>query len=130
MKKNDAVYGLLDGRIVPLPRCSFMNLRSSAISVWDSWISLAGRDAGAPGFNSIAWSHNRDGGNSWEASSLKTLENDRYCQGIFKLGTSSGSPMTTLPMNIWSACVGRGRLTVRRTNLALAASGLRKITGS
>ena len=58
------MYGLLEGRIVPLNKCSFTNLRSSPISVWDSQISLAGRDAGAPGFNSIAWSHSRDGGNS------------------------------------------------------------------
>jgi len=74
MKKNDAVYGDLDGRIVPLPRCSFTNLRSSASSGCDSGMSFPGSNAGAPGLSSIAWSQMRVGGNLCDASSLKTLE--------------------------------------------------------
>ena len=74
MKKKDAVYGDLDGRMVPLPRCSLMNFRSSASSGCDSGISLPGSDAGAPGLSSIAWSQTRVGGNSCDASSLNTLE--------------------------------------------------------
>ena len=74
MKKNDAVYRDLDGRMVPLPKCSLTNLRSSASSGCDSGISFPGSDAGAPGLSSIVWSQIRDGGNSCDASSLNTLE--------------------------------------------------------
>ena len=68
------MYGDLDGRMVPLPRCSLTNLRSSASSGWDSGMSFPGSDTGAPGLSSIAWSQMRDGGNSCDASSLNTLE--------------------------------------------------------
>src|SRR6267142_2151221 len=88
MKKNDVVYGDLDGRMVPLPRCSFTNFRSSASSGCESGISFLGSDAGAPGLTSMAWSHRRDGGNSCEASSLNTLKYCRYCLGI--LSSSAG----------------------------------------
>src|SRR6267142_4628866 len=105
MKKNDAVYGDLDGRMVPLPRCSFTNFRSSASSGCESGISFPGNDAGAPGLSSMAWSHRRDGGNLCEASSLNTLEYWRYCLGILSdsegMGSSIGS-ITILPMKYWS----------------------------
>ena len=68
------MYGDLDGRMVPLPRCSLTNLRSSASSGCESGISFPGNDAGAPGLSSMAWSQRCDGGNSCEASSLNTLE--------------------------------------------------------
>ena len=46
-----------------------------------------GRALGAPGFSSIVWSHNRAGGNSCEAVSLKTWVYFRY--GVGTLGVSS-----------------------------------------
>src|SRR5579863_8128636 len=98
MKKKDAVYGLFDGRIVFLCKCSLTNLRSSSSSGWDSRINLAGRALGAPGFNSMAWSHNLAGGNSCDAVSLKTLAYLRYGVGIFDV-SSIGSLKIIRPMN-------------------------------
>ena len=69
IKKNDAVYGDLDGQMVPLPRCSLTNLRSSASSGCDKGMSFPGRDTGAPGLSSMAWSQIHDRGNSCDASS-------------------------------------------------------------
>jgi len=53
MKKKDAVYGDLDGRMVPLIRCSLTNLCSSASSSCDNGMSFPGKDVGAPGLSSI-----------------------------------------------------------------------------
>jgi|SRR6266850_2202501 len=101
MKKKDAVYGLLDGQMVPLMRCSLTNLRSSASSGCDKGISFLGRDAGAPGFSSIAWSQMHDRENLCDASSLNTLEYWQYCSGILSslegVGCLTGS-ITILPM--------------------------------
>jgi len=74
MKKKDAVYRDLDGWMVPLSRCSLMNLHSSMSSGCDKGMSFPGRDAGAPGLSSIAWSQMHDGGNLCDTSSLNTLE--------------------------------------------------------
>ena len=91
--------------MVPLPRCSLMNLRSSASSSCDSRISFPGSNAGAPGLSSIAWSQRRDGGNSCDASLLNTLEYDQYCSSILSssegMDGSMGS-ITILPMKYWS----------------------------
>ena len=104
MKKNNAVYGDLDGWIVPLLRCSLTNLRSLASSGWDSGMSFLGSDAGAPGLSSMAWSQTHDGGNSCDASSLNTLEYWRYCSDILSssegVDCSMGSIMI-LPMKYW-----------------------------
>src|SRR5579863_6030482 len=129
MKKKDAVYGLFDGRIVFLCRCSLTNLRSSSSSGWDRRISLAGKALGAPGFNSIAWSHSLAGGNSWDAVSLKTLAYCRYGTGIFVV-SSIGSLKMTRPINRVSVGSVRGLLMVRGMNRAFMASSLRKIIGN
>src|SRR6266850_5127081 len=105
MEKNDAVYRDLDSWMVPLPRCSLMNLHSSASSGCDKGISFPGRDAGALGLSSIAWSQMCDGGNSCDASSLNSLEYRWYCSGI--LSSSEGDDcsmgsITILPMKYWS----------------------------
>ncbi len=62
MKKNDTVYGLFDGRIVPHAVCSFRNWESSLCLACKSWIVLLMRVGGASGFKSMAWSHGWDGG--------------------------------------------------------------------
>jgi hypothetical protein len=49
-----------------------MNFCSSLSSAYDRGINFLGRDAGAPGFSLIAWSHILDGGNLCEASLLNT----------------------------------------------------------
>jgi hypothetical protein len=115
---------------VPLAVCSFTKDRSSTSSAWDSGMSLPGSAAGAPGFNSIAWSHGWDGGNSCEASSENTLEYIWYGSGIFELiGVSVGS-VTILQMYMvllwvmWILLIRRGR------NRARDVSGLLSITGS
>ena len=59
-----------------------MNFCNSLSSTCDKWISFLGKDAGAPGFNSITWSHILDGGNLCDASLLNTQEYLRYCGGI------------------------------------------------
>jgi hypothetical protein len=38
--------------------------------------------SGVPGLNSMAWSHDRHGGNRFDSSSLKTLLNFLYSSGI------------------------------------------------
>src|SRR6266850_7330759 len=92
MKKNDTVYGLLDGRMVPLIKCSFMNFLSSPSSGCDNGISFPGRDAGAPGLSSIAWSQMHDGGNSCDASLLNTSVKINFSYSLlFHLTTSYSS---------------------------------------
>src|SRR6267142_5351525 len=92
MKKHDAVYRDLDGRMVPLPRCSLTNLHSSASSGCDSGMSFPGSDAGAPGLSSIAWSQMHDGGNLCDASLLNTSAKINFSYSIlFHLTTSYSS---------------------------------------
>ena len=86
MKKKAAAYGLLEGRIVPRSSCSFRNLPSSCCSDWESHMLRLIRVAGAPGFNSIAWSQGRSGGNFFDSSSLNTLAYFRYCGGMMLSG--------------------------------------------
>jgi hypothetical protein len=59
-----------------------MNFCSSLSSTCYKGISFPGRDAGAPGFSSIVWSHILDGGNSCDASLLNTWEYLQYWGGI------------------------------------------------
>src|SRR5579863_6177100 len=129
MKKKDAVYGLFDGRIVFLCKCSLMNLRNSSSSGWDNRINLAGKALGAPGFNSMAWSHSLAGGNSCDAVLLKTRAYFWYGAGIFVV-SSVGSLKVTRPMNRVSVGGVLGWLTVRGMNRAFAASLLQNIIGS
>src|ERR1700682_5674096 len=111
-------------------RCSLTILCVSSSSGWDSRISLAGMDAGASGFSSIAWSHILAGGNLWEASLLKTLENWEYCSGTpGAVIVGSGSKMTRV-MSIRSSWWFHGVLVVLGVNRALAVSTLLMITGS
>jgi len=56
-KKKFAAYGLHDSHMVPRVRCSCTNLWTSSISFWLSGRSHPGIIVGAPGSNSIAWSH-------------------------------------------------------------------------
>ena len=78
MKKKEAVYGLFEGCIVFLWRCSLMNFCSSSSSDWDSQMSLAGSELGAPSFSSMAWSQMCADGNSCDAVLLKTQAYFRY----------------------------------------------------
>ena len=68
-------------------------------------MSLPGSAAGAPGLSSIAWSHGRDGGNSCEASSEKTLENEQYWLGMFGFLDVCVGSATSLQMYMVSARV-------------------------
>ena len=63
-------------------RCSNINFCSSLSSACDRGISFLSKDAGAPSFSSIAWSHIFDDGNLCDASSLNTQEYLQYCSGI------------------------------------------------
>ncbi len=60
-------YGLLNGRIVPRSTCSLRNFCSSSNSNCESCIFRLMRVAGAPGFSSMAWSHDRFGGNFFDS---------------------------------------------------------------
>src|SRR5580693_7266172 len=110
--------------------CSFTNLRSSCCSAWDSGMSLPGSAAGAPGLSSIAWSHGRDGGNSCEASSEKTLENEQYWLGIFGYSDVCVGSVISLQMYMISARAGLILLICWGTNRARAVSGVLSIIGS
>jgi hypothetical protein len=93
-------------------------------------MSLPGSAAGAPGFSSIAWSHGRDGGNSCDASSEKTLENEQYWLGMFGFSDVCVGSATSLQTYMVSARVGLILLTCRGRNHACAASGVRSMMGS
>jgi hypothetical protein len=68
--------------MVPLSRCSSMNFWSSSSSVADSLMVQLISIGGAPGFNSILWSHGRFGGIFLDSSLLKTLAKSWYGLGI------------------------------------------------
>jgi hypothetical protein len=68
-------------------------------------MSFPGSEASVPGFNSIAWSHGRDGGNSCEASSENTLEYIWYGPGMFELIGVSVRSVTILQMYMVSPWV-------------------------
>src|SRR5580693_4693062 len=110
--------------------CSFTNLRSSSCSAWDSGMSLPGSAAGAFGLSSIAWSHGRDGGNSCEASSEKTLENVQYWLGMFGFSDVCVGSATNLQMYMVSARAVLILLTCRGMKRARAVSGVLSMMGS
>jgi hypothetical protein len=93
-------------------------------------MSLPGSAAGAPGLSSIAWSHGRDGGNSCEASSEKTLENEQYWLGMFGFSDVCVGSVTSLQMYMVSARAALILLICRGINRARAASGVLSMTGS
>jgi hypothetical protein len=103
-----------------------MNFLSTPSSVWLSGISLPGSAAGAPGLRSIAWSHGLDGGNSWDASSERTLSNALYCCGIWGLG----SAVRMYNRLICSVEDSLGTLVVLGRKRAFAASGVRNMMGN
>ena len=121
MKKNAAAYGLFDGLMVPQSSCSFRNFLSSSCSNCDNRMFLLMRVAGAPGFNSMAWSQGRYGGNFLDSSLLNTLACFWYCGGMMLGGVwISIDPMMVCVLGL--ICWGRNR--------ALAASVNRKTIGS
>ena len=71
MKKNDVVYGLLDGCIVPRTVCSFRNWDSSCCLTCESQMVLLMSIARASGFKSMVWSQGRDGGSPFPLCCLK-----------------------------------------------------------
>jgi hypothetical protein len=93
-------------------------------------MSLPGSAAGAPGLSSIAWSHGRDGGNSCEASSEKTLENEQYWLGMFGFSDVCIGSVTSLQMYMVSGRAVLILLTCQGRNRAHAASGVLSMTGS
>ena len=84
--------------MVPHLVCSTMTLCSSSCLVLDSGISLPGSAAGALGLSLIVWSQMREGGNSCDVSSEKTLEYCWYAFGMFGSSGVSFASMMILPM--------------------------------
>ena len=99
--------------MVPRSSCSFRNFCSSACSDCESQMLRLMRVAGAPGFNSIAWSQGRGGGNFFDSSSLNTLVCFRYCGGTML----SGVCIVVLPTMVWDL-----GLICRGKNCAFVAS--------
>src|SRR6266436_3686794 len=130
MKKKFAAYGLQDSHIVPLLRCSWTKLWTSWISFWFKGRRRPGIIDGAPGSNSMAWSHIVCLGSRWDFSLLKTLLCLTYSCGIFVLSTSWAVPMVALQSRICSIFMGCGLLMVHNINRALAASGALSTMGS
>ena len=121
MKKNVAAYGLLEGLMVPRSLCSFRNFFNSSCFNCDNRMFLLMRVAGAPGFNSMAWSQGRCGRNFFDSSLLKTLACLRYCGGTMVGGVwIVVDPMIVCVLGL----ICRGR------NCALAASADRRTMGS
>ncbi len=103
MKKNAVVYGLFDGCMVPLSMCSFMNFWSSTSSDCDKQMFLLMSVAGAPGFNSIAWSQDRFGGNFFDSCLLNTHTCHWYCVGMYGCIDFGGGSMGVTAF-LMSAC--------------------------
>jgi hypothetical protein len=82
MKKKDDAYCNFEGRIYPFSNCSSINRSSTSSSTHVIGYILHSMASGAPGLNSMAWSHARCGGNHFDSSSLNTLANFRYSWGI------------------------------------------------
>jgi hypothetical protein len=82
MKKKDDAYCNFEGRIYPFSNCSSMNTSKASSSTRVIGYILHSMASGAPGLNSIAWSHACHGGNHFDSSSLNTLANFWYSQGI------------------------------------------------
>ena len=107
--------------MVPRSSCSFKNFCNSVCSDCESWMLRLMRVAGAPGFNSIAWSQGRGGGNFFDSSSLNTLAYFRYCGGMMLLGVW----IVVLPTMVWDL-----GLICRGKNRAFAASADRRTIGN
>ena len=119
--------------IVPLLRCSCMNLCISAFSSCVSGSSLPGRVSGAPGSNSIVWSHTVDWGSLWDSISLNTLLCLWYSFGIVEFcSLEVVDPMVTPPRKYWSVIflMGQGMFLVLGVYVASAAFGADRTIGS
>ena len=120
-------------QIVPLLRCSCMNLCISAFSSWVSGSNLPGRVFGAPGSNLIMWSHTVDWGNLWDSALLNTLLCLWYSSGTAVFGSLKVvDQMVTLSRKYWSdiLLMGRGAFFVLGVYVAFAAFGANRTIGS
>src|SRR6266446_8591885 len=115
--------------MVPHVRCSCTNLWTSSISFWLRGRSRPGIVVGAPGSNSIAWSHIVCFGSCCDFSSLNTLSCLAYSFGreVLVAATVVG---VVLHRRICSWWMGRGWLTDRGRKRALAALDALKMMGS
>ena len=88
--------------------------------------SLPGRVSGAPGSNSIAWSHMVDWGSLWDSALLNTLLCLWYSSGTTEFGLLEVvDPMVTLPRKYWSVIflVVQGTFFILGVYMAFAAFG-------
>jgi len=111
--------------MVPRSTCSLINSHSSCSSICNKCIFWLIRVAGAPGFNSIVWSHNCFGGNFFDSWSLNMWACFWYCGGMKFLGSvvlGTSIARHTMVCDIGLICRGRNR--------AFATSGLRSTMGS
>jgi hypothetical protein len=108
-----------------------MNFRNSSSSSWDSGISFPGKDDGASGFNSIAWSQIRDGGNLCDVSLLNTLVKLQYCGGMASRFVSPLSELSSTRLIKYRLSQGgHGWFIDWGRNWAFFMSGIWKIIGS
>ena len=120
-------------QIVPLLRCSCMNLCILVFSSWVSGSNLPGRVFGAPGSSSIVWSYMVDWGNLWDSALLNTLLCLWYSSGTAAFGSLGFvDPMVTLLRKYWSDIflMGWGTFFVLGVYVAFAAFGADKTIGS
>ena len=120
-------------QIVPLLRCSWMNLCLSLFSSWVRGKSLPGRVFGAPGSNSMAWSHMVDWGSLWDSALLNTLLCLLYSSRMVGFGSLAVvDPMVTHPRKFWSAAlfIGQGTSFVLGVYKAFAVLGAKRTMGS
>ena len=89
MKKKGATYGLFEGCMYPLANCSSTCFFSASFSSWVRGYILPLIDAGALGFNLMAWFHGQSGGRRAVAFSENTLRWWQYSNGIV-FNSSSG----------------------------------------
>src|SRR6266446_3596950 len=116
--------------MVPLFKCSCTKLCTSWISFWLRGKRRPGIVDGAPGSNSMAWSHIVCLGSHCDFSSLKTLLCLAYSCGIFVLSISWAVPIVALQSSMHWIRTGRGLFIIHSTNRALAASVVLNTIGS
>jgi hypothetical protein len=82
MKKKDDAYCDFEGRMYPFSSCSSMKTSRASSSVCVIGYTLQSMVSGTPGLKSMAWLHDRLGGNRCDSSSLNTFANFWYSFGI------------------------------------------------
>ena len=111
-------------------RCSSTNFCASLISAWVSGRSRPGSVSGAPGSNSMAWSHTVCLGRCCDSCSENIFACLWYLGGMCDVSVVSALLMVTFLMKYRAVSMGRGLFTDRGVKQARLALFARRMIGS